>query len=119
MISRRDFLKDASLALAGAGAVPSVLSWAAEQTGPPLPGKGGMIIRSFRFLDLETPTEFMNSWITPVPHFFVRNHMHEPSVLDDAEWRLMIGGEVEKPFSSSLPELHKLESHSVTNTLEC
>jgi hypothetical protein len=49
-----------------------------------------MLVRSFRFLDLEMPTEFMNTWITPVPHFFVRNHMFEPSTLDAAEWRLSV-----------------------------
>jgi DMSO/TMAO reductase YedYZ molybdopterin-dependent catalytic subunit len=78
-----------------------------------------MILRSFRFLDLEAPPEFLNTWLTPVPHFFVRNHMFEPSSLDAGEWRLSVGGEVEKPLSLSLAELSKIESHSVTNTLEC
>jgi DMSO/TMAO reductase YedYZ molybdopterin-dependent catalytic subunit len=63
--------------------------------------------------------EFLNSWITPVPHFFVRNHMHEPSTLDAAEWRLSVTGEVEKPFTLSLADLAKIESHAVINTLEC
>jgi DMSO/TMAO reductase YedYZ molybdopterin-dependent catalytic subunit len=35
------------------------------------------------------------------------------------EWRLNIGGEVDKPVSLSLADLGKLEAHSVTNTLEC
>ena len=78
-----------------------------------------MIVRSDRFLDLEMPLEFFNSWITPVPHFFVRNHMHQPSTWDAASWRLSIGGEVEKPLSVSLAELAKLDQHTVTNTMEC
>jgi len=78
-----------------------------------------MLLRSFRFLDLEAPPEFLSSWITPVSHFFVRNHMSEPTSLDAAEWRLSIGGEVEKPLTLSLADLGKLESHSVINTLEC
>jgi DMSO/TMAO reductase YedYZ molybdopterin-dependent catalytic subunit len=45
--------------------------------------------------------------------------MHEPSTLDPAEWKLNIGGEVEKPFALSLTELSKLETHPVVNTLEC
>ena len=45
--------------------------------------------------------------------------MFEPSSLDAGEWRLSVGGEVEKPMSLSLAELSKIESHSVTNTLEC
>src|SRR5207245_4778669 len=64
-------------------------------------------------------TEYFNSWLTPVSHFFVRNHMHEPSTLDPEEWRLRISGEVERPFTLSLAELRKFESHDVTNTLEC
>ena len=82
-----------------------------------------MIVRSFRFVDLETPVEYFNTWLTPVPRFFVRNHMHEPSELSadlsNNDWRLSVGGEVEKPFTLTLSELSKFETHSVVNTLEC
>lgn len=84
-----------------------------------VPGEDGMVLRSFRFVDLESPIEYFNTWLTPVPHFFVRNHMHEPSELDAHDWRLTIGGEVEKPLTMSLGELSKIETHSVVNTLEC
>ena len=93
-------------------------TWAAN-LAVDIPGKAGMIVRSARFLDLEMPLEFFNSWITPVPHFFVRNHMHEPSTLDADGWKLTIGGEVETPISVTLADLAKLEPHTVTNTLEC
>ena len=119
MISRRDFLKDTALTLAAAGTIQPLLSWATDPSAPIVPGKQGMILRSFRFLDLEMPPEFMSNWITPVPHFFVRNHMFEPSALNAGEWRLNISGEVDKPLTLSLAELEKIESHSVTNTLEC
>jgi sulfite oxidase len=120
MISRREFLKNTSLVLAAAGAAQPPLSWAASQyDAPAIPGKEGLILRSFRFLDLEMPMEFLNSWITPVPHFFVRNHMFEPSTLDANEWRLSVAGEVEKPLTLSLADLGKIESHTVINTLEC
>lgn len=119
MNSRRDFLKNVGLGTVAASLVRPTLSWAAEANSQAVPGKEGMILRSFRFLDLEAPPEFLNTWLTPVPHFFVRNHMFEPSSLDAGEWRLSVGGEVEKPMSLSLGELSKIESHSVTNTLEC
>ncbi|HEX2598842.1 MAG TPA: molybdopterin-dependent oxidoreductase, partial [Terriglobales bacterium] len=119
MNSRRDFLKNVGLGTVAASLVRPALSWAAEANSQAVPGKEGMILRSFRFLDLEAPPEFLNTWLTPVPHFFVRNHMFEPSSLDAGEWRLSVGGEVEKPLSLSLAELSKIESHSVTNTLEC
>jgi sulfite oxidase len=78
-----------------------------------------MIVRSYRFVDMEAPVEYFNTWLTPVQRFFVRNHMHEPAELDADSWRLSLGGEVEKPFTLTLAELSKLETHSVVNTLEC
>lgn len=117
MISRRDFLKAVSATAAAAGTIHPLLSWAEDAVS--VPGKEDMIVRSARFLDLEMPPEFVNSWITPVPHFFVRNHMHEPSALDASEWRLTISGEVEYPLTLSLADLSKLDPHTVTNTLEC
>jgi sulfite oxidase len=117
MTSRRDFLVAASAGLAAAAARP-FLSWA-EQEGVYIPGEEGMIVRSARFFDLEMPPEFFDTWITPVPHFFVRNHMHEPSTLDASSWRLTVSGEVEKLLTLSLAELTKMAPHSVTNTLEC
>ena len=78
-----------------------------------------MIVRSLRFLDLEMPVEFAASLITPVEHFYVRNHMHEPTSLDSAEWRLKVAGEVTNPLALTLAELMKMEQHTITNTLEC
>ncbi len=117
MNSRRDFLKQISSATLLAGSAP-VLLWAQSQAVP-FAGEDGMILRSYRFIDLETPVQYFNTWLTPVPHFFVRNHMYEPVELDAKEWRLQIGGEVEKPITFTLAELSKLETHSVVNTLEC
>jgi len=120
MNSRRLFLKYMSAAAFAAGARPPMLTWALPQEqAVDFPGENGMILRSYRFVDLESPVEYFNTWLTPVPHFFVRNHMHEPSELDPADWRLSVGGEVEKPFTLSLAELSKIETHSVVNTLEC
>jgi sulfite oxidase len=121
MNSRRNFLKQMSGAALAVNTAPSLLAWAnAAQAGSvAVPGEDGMIVRSFRFVDLETPVEYFNTWLTPVPHFFVRNHMHEPSQLSAEDWRLTVGGEVEKPFTLTLAELSKLETHSVVNTLEC
>lgn len=118
MISRREFVLGASAAIGVAGAVRPLLGWGADESVA-IPGKDGMIVRSFRFFDLEMPVEYANTFITPVEHFFVRNHMHEPSTLDAGEWRLSIGGEVEKPLTLTLTELTKMEQRTVTNTLEC
>jgi sulfite oxidase len=119
MISRRDFVVECSAGLVAATAFRPLLARAAGQSGVYIPGEAGMIVRSARFFDLEMPPEFFDSWITPASHFFVRNHMHEPNTLDRETWRLAVTGEVERPLTLSLADLEKLESHTVTNTLEC
>jgi len=121
MNSRRKFLSQITQAALVSGALPSVWSWgsAFPENGIEIPGEDDLIVRSYRFLDLETPVKFFDTWLTPVPHFFVRNHMNEPSELNPEEWKLAIGGEVEKPLTISLGELSKIETHSVVNTLEC
>ena len=122
MTSRRTFLRQVGAAAFAMNTTPSLFSWAIpspQSNSIDVAGEDGMIVRSFRFTDLESPVEYFNSWLTPIPHFFVRNHMHEPSELNGEDWRLTIGGEVEKPLTLTLAELSKLESHSVVNTLEC
>ncbi len=121
MSSRRRFLRQASW-LGLAAVAPRRMVWALPDSQGKfvdLPGEDGMIVRSQRFLDLEAPVEFLGSWLTPVPHFFVRNHMHEPIELAADSWRLTVGGEVEKPITLSLADLSRFETHSVVNTLEC
>jgi sulfite oxidase len=118
MISRRDFLKTASAGMAFGTAFRDFVR-ADATSDVVVPGKAGMIVRSARFLDLEMPPEFFNSWITPVPHFFVRNHMHEPSSLDADSWTLAVGGEVKRPLSLTLSDLLKMAPGTVLNTLEC
>ncbi len=106
MNSRRNFLRQISSAALAVGAAPSLLSWAtAAQSGSiDVPGEDGMIVRSFRFVDLETPVEYFNTWLTPVPHFFVRNHMHEPSTLDAGDWRLNVGEKLKSLLLSLSPK---------------
>lgn len=122
MNSRRNFLQQISGAVLAASAAPPRLSWAlpVAKNGPvDFPGEDGMILRSFRFVDLEAPVQYLGTWLTPVPRFFVRNHMHEPSEVNADDWRLTVGGEVEKPITLNLAELSKVGTHSVVNTLEC
>src|SRR5215471_16178053 len=118
MFSRRDFLRNMSGAALVASAANPLLAWATESQIA-IPDKEDLIVRSHRFFDLETPVEYFRTWLTPAEHFFVRNHMHEPSTLDPGPWKLSVGGEVEKPYMLSLAELSKLEMHTVVNTLEC
>lgn len=120
--SRRQFLKHASMTVAAA-ALPGLLRAAsgepAHENATVVKGKDGMIVRSVRFLDLEMPPEYASSWITPVPHFFVRNHMFEPASVKAREWKVSVSGEVENRLTLTLADLNKFEQHSVVNTIEC
>jgi DMSO/TMAO reductase YedYZ molybdopterin-dependent catalytic subunit len=122
MNSRRTFLKQVYGATLALGTASALRSWAigsGQSDSIAIPGEDGMIVRSARFFDLETPVEYFDQWLTPVAHFFVRNHMHEPGELTAEGWRLSIGGEVEKPLTLALADVGKLQSNSVVNTLEC
>jgi sulfite oxidase len=115
MLTRRDLLKQFS----GIAAFHPLFRSAADSASVNVPSEPGMIVRSARFLDLEMPQVYFASWLTPVPHFFVRNHMHEPNTWEAAEWRLNIGGGVTNQLKLSLVDLGKMAPHTVTNTLEC
>jgi DMSO/TMAO reductase YedYZ molybdopterin-dependent catalytic subunit len=77
-----------------------------------------MIRHSLSSLELEMPVELIQSWVTPLPHFFVRNHLNEPSISPE-EWRLTVAGEVEQPIALNLRDLAGMERHSITTVLEC
>ena len=83
------------------------------------PGKEKLIVRSVRPPDYETPVALLDSWLTPVEHFYVRNHMPTPAGLDAATWSLQVEGDVDTPVSLSLDELRKMPSTTITAVLEC
>jgi len=92
---------------------------APDATSITVPGKEGLLVRSYPFVNIEMPVELMTEWITPVKYFYVRNHMFEPAKIDPATWKLTIGGEVEKRLTLSLGELENFPIHSVVNAMEC
>jgi DMSO/TMAO reductase YedYZ molybdopterin-dependent catalytic subunit len=83
------------------------------------PGKEKLIVRSLRPPDYETPVALLDSWLTPVEHFYVRSHMPVPAGIDAAAWTLQLEGEVDNPLTLTLDELKKLPSATVTMVLEC
>ena len=120
--SRRDLL--ALAARAGAlGVVTQALPWTsllAQGLKPTIaPGKEKLLVRSLRPPDYESPVALLDSFLTPVEHFYVRSHLPVPPGLDGATWTLAIDGEVNTPLSMTLDELRKMPSATVTATLEC
>ena len=115
MPTRRDFLCAGVL-----GAAASLCGDFTQLFAVAAPASAGqLIVRSARYIDLESPVSEFKSWITPVDVFFVRNHMSEPFEFDLNSWRLKVSGEVEHPLSLSFAELARFEPGTVSNTLEC
>jgi DMSO/TMAO reductase YedYZ molybdopterin-dependent catalytic subunit len=83
------------------------------------PGKEKLIVRSVRPPDYETPVALLDSWITPVEHFYVRQHMPVPPGLEGQTWSLQVEGEVNTPLTLALDELRKMPPATITTVLEC
>jgi DMSO/TMAO reductase YedYZ molybdopterin-dependent catalytic subunit len=64
------------------------------------------------------PWDQLTSWISPDEHFFSVGHYGTPEV-DLANWKLEVGGLVDKPRSFSLEELKARPAKEHTATLEC
>src|SRR5881409_2998763 len=80
--------------------------------------RDGRIVRGEAPLNLETPFEKLDSFITPTESFYVRTHFPIPSIDRDVWW-LHVEGDVEKPFAINYEELLELESATIPATLEC
>src|SRR5258705_3011161 len=64
------------------------------------------------------PWDQLTSWISPDEHFFSVGHYGTPEV-DLANWKLEVGGLVDKPRSFSLEELKARPAKEHTATLQC
>ncbi|HXS95323.1 MAG TPA: sulfite oxidase [Candidatus Limnocylindrales bacterium] len=84
-----------------------------------IPGKGPMILHNDRPEDLETPVADLQSYLTPVNKFFVRQHIPRPTPIDPQSFRLTVNGMVSKPQTLTLADLKKLPQYTVPATLEC
>jgi DMSO/TMAO reductase YedYZ molybdopterin-dependent catalytic subunit len=84
-----------------------------------IPGKRPMILHNDRPEDLETPVKYLDTWVTPVDAFFVRQHIPRPAPIDPAAHRVQVSGMVGKPAQLSVADLQKLPQHTVPATLEC
>jgi len=122
-LPRREFLRAGARLVGAAWASHGLLPELMAQAGAPqrslgVPGKEKMIVRSLRYMDLEMPVHLLDSWITPVELFYVRNHLPLPTV-NVAEWSIAVTGEVEHPLELKLADLENFEQAKVFNTMEC
>jgi DMSO/TMAO reductase YedYZ molybdopterin-dependent catalytic subunit len=69
-------------------------------------------------LNAETPLAEQVGVITPTPLFYVRNNFALPAI-SLADWRLPVGGEVERRLELTYDELLRLPGRTLLATLEC
>jgi DMSO/TMAO reductase YedYZ molybdopterin-dependent catalytic subunit len=80
--------------------------------------QAGLVVHESDSLNCETPPALLGGEITPTAQFYRRSHFAIP-VLDEATWRLGVGGMVQRPLRLSLHELTQLPAETAVVTLEC
>ena len=78
----------------------------------------GLIIRQKEPINLESPLDQVDSYLTPTGLFYIRSHFPTPK-LKPASYRLRIDGAVRNPFSLSYKQLRDMPSEVRVATLEC
>jgi len=112
-ISRRTFIiRGGALLIAGPHLLPllSRLAEGAEETG--------LIVRTRRPENYETPLSALRSWLTPNDLFYVRSHYDTPQIAIQ-DWTLQVDGEVDRPMVLRMEDLLRFEKVTIANTLEC
>nr|WP_234834080.1 molybdopterin-dependent oxidoreductase [Sinorhizobium meliloti] len=81
--------------------------------------EAGLLIHSVNPLNGETSVpDLAGGAVMPNGRFYLRNHFDIPNLGGD-NYRLSIGGLVERPLKLSMRELHNLHAESQVVTLEC
>jgi sulfite dehydrogenase len=132
VVDRRDFLRLAGGAIAGAAAAGTWLPFchgAADDAAPAapwpktakFPEKGELLLLTDKPPNLEMPLRHFREDLTPNEYFYVRWHLGVlPTRIDLAGFRLSLGGHVEAALSLSLDDLRKdFEPVSVIAVNQC
>src|SRR6185503_4434126 len=79
----------------------------------------GLVVHRAHPLNCETSlAALVGGVVMPNARFYVRNHFQIPK-LDPADWRLSVGGLVDRPLSLSLRDLTNMPAQTNVVTLEC
>jgi DMSO/TMAO reductase YedYZ molybdopterin-dependent catalytic subunit len=114
-------------AFPGDGLQGDVVPWI-DEGGSAAASHGGEVLP---WLDQPPPTpipeavnnllvwEDLDSFYTPADNFFFVHHYGVPPGLDEATWRVDVGGLVHRPMSLGLADIKARPRHEVDFTLEC
>ncbi len=113
-LSRRRFLE-------AAGASALAAAWGCRG-GPEAPSDevAALIVRQESPFNAEPPLgKLVESWVTPLPRFYIRRHGAVPRI-DAAAYELRVEGLVERPLRLALGDLRdRFDRAAVTATLQC
>ncbi|WP_336246546.1 molybdopterin-dependent oxidoreductase [Rhizobium laguerreae] len=84
----------------------------------PTPQQPSLIVRQKSPENIEFPFASLSDWLIPTELFFVRNHFSSPD-LDARDWRLRVGGAVERPLELDLDSIKAMRSTTLTAVVEC
>jgi DMSO/TMAO reductase YedYZ molybdopterin-dependent catalytic subunit len=84
----------------------------------PTPQQPSLIVRQKSPQNIEFPFASLSDWLIPTELFFVRNHFQSPD-LDARDWRLRVGGAVERPIELDLDSIKAMRSTTFTAVVEC
>ncbi|MDG3004721.1 sulfite oxidase [Paludisphaera mucosa] len=119
---RRGFLGTVWGGMLGAGGLAGGLGRAASPSARADEASAGvdrrMIVRTERPLNLESPSAALDSFLTPVPEFFVRSHHGAPAI-GLRPWEVVVEGLVERPLKLSLADLEAMASTTIPAVLQC
>jgi DMSO/TMAO reductase YedYZ molybdopterin-dependent catalytic subunit len=84
-------------------------------------GASQLTVRVSRPFDAETPVREFTSFLTPNHLFFVRSHFGPPSpeTIGDSQWKLHVGGAVERSNVFTMRSLRQFEPVTMTAVLQC
>jgi DMSO/TMAO reductase YedYZ molybdopterin-dependent catalytic subunit len=81
--------------------------------------EGGLVIHRAHPLNCETSLPaLLGGVVMSNARFYVRNHFQIP-LLESGEWRLEVGGLVDRPLRLGLRDLRTMRTQSLVVTLEC
>src|SRR5258705_6366494 len=78
----------------------------------------GLIIRQREPVNLESPLDQLDSFLTPSELFYIRSHFQVPDLKTES-YRLQVGGAMRNPFTLTYQALREMPSETRIATLEC
>jgi sulfite oxidase len=77
-----------------------------------------LLVHTAELVNIETPPRLLDSMLTPLERFFVRNNRPSPCVAPE-NWQLTIDGLVRRPLTIDYAELREMPISSYHAVLEC